>query len=63
MIFDRVRTLGMNGQVTVSHAFTLATSAPDQIMALIGEAAELDIAFTTIAPSGHLRRILTAKWA
>jgi len=52
MIFERVRALGMQGQVTISHAFALATNSDDVVAALIDSIAELRIALTTIAPSG-----------
>lgn len=53
LIFERVRALAMSGRVTISHAFALATSAPARVEELVAELAELDIALTTIAPSGQ----------
>jgi cytosine/creatinine deaminase len=53
LIFERVRTLGMQGRVAISHAFALATASPERTDPLIEDLAELDIAVTTIAPSGQ----------
>ncbi|MGW5127591.1 amidohydrolase [Streptomyces sp. NPDC004069] len=58
LICDRVRSLGMQGRVTISHAFALATAPPPRIQAVIEQLAHLDIALTTIAPSGQ--RVLPA---
>jgi cytosine/adenosine deaminase-related metal-dependent hydrolase len=58
LIFERVRALGMQGRVTISHAFALATASPQRAYPLIEGLAELDIAVTTIAPSGQ--RVLPA---
>ena len=43
----------MQGRVTISHAFALATAPPSRTDPLVDELAELDIALTTIAPSGQ----------
>jgi cytosine/creatinine deaminase len=50
---DRVETLGLQGRATLSHAFCLADGTP-AVHAAIDRLAALDIAVTTIAPSGHL---------
>ncbi|MEJ1154900.1 amidohydrolase family protein [Microbacterium marmarense] len=51
LITERVRTLGMHGLVTVSHAFSLASGLPG-VAAALDEIADLDIALTTVAPKG-----------
>ncbi|MEW1861270.1 amidohydrolase [Streptomyces sp. NPDC088194] len=53
LVFDRVRALSMRGKVTISHAFALATSQAPRVEELVTQLAELDIALTTIAPSGR----------
>jgi cytosine/adenosine deaminase-related metal-dependent hydrolase len=53
LIMERVRSLGMQGKVNISHAFALATNAPERVARLVAELAELDISLTTIAPSGQ----------
>lgn len=53
LILERVRATGMNGRVTVSHAFALATNPAPRVAALVEQIAELDVALTTIAPSGQ----------
>ena len=50
LIIERVRALGMQGHVTISHAFTLATSTDAVVRDLIAALAEADVAITTIAP-------------
>ena len=49
LITERTRALGMQGRVTISHAFALAAGSPGVARA-IGEIAELDIALTNVAP-------------
>lgn len=53
LIAERTRALGMEGNVTVSHCFALASQESirerDELIALLADA---DIAVTTIAPSG-----------
>ena len=44
LVFDRVRALGMQGRVTISHAFALPTSTDDRRTELVEQLAELDIA-------------------
>lgn len=53
LIMERTRALGMQGRVTVSHAFSLASSLPGVGPAL-DAVADLDIALTTVAPKGSL---------
>lgn len=52
LILERVRVLGMQGQVTVSHAFVLTTAPPARQVELAERLAELDVAVSTVAPSG-----------
>jgi len=63
LVFERVRALAMRGRVTISHAFALPTSAPDRLLDLVEQVAELDIALTTVAPAGgrHLPLDLLAE--
>ena len=64
LIAERVRVLGMQGRVTVAHAFALGTLPDARRDALLATLAELDVALTTIAPAGAgtlpLDRILQA---
>ena len=53
LICDRVNALDMRGRVTISHAFTLATSEPSATEEMTERLAALDIAVTTVAPSGR----------
>ncbi|GAA1636987.1 amidohydrolase family protein [Microbacterium flavum] len=53
LVLERTRALGMNGRVSVSHAFSLADRSPGVDRAL-DQIAELDVALTTIAPKGSL---------
>jgi cytosine/adenosine deaminase-related metal-dependent hydrolase len=52
LILERVRALGMQGKVTISHGFVLATVDVARQIDLAGRLAELDVAVTTVAPSG-----------
>ncbi|MFJ1896564.1 MULTISPECIES: amidohydrolase family protein [unclassified Streptomyces] len=51
LILERVRALGMAGQVTLSHAYELGTVDEATTRRLTEEFAELDIAMATIAPA------------
>jgi len=53
LIFERTRALGMQGKVTVSHAFCLGTQDRDLVDPLIAELAALDIAIMTTAPASR----------
>lgn len=53
LILERIRALGMQGLVTVSHAFALAEAGEARVRPLLEEFAELDVALTTIAPGGR----------
>ncbi|SMG58079.1 Cytosine/adenosine deaminase [Paraburkholderia susongensis] len=52
LIFERVRALGMNGKVTISHAFCLGSERSHIVGPLLDQLAELDIAVITTGPSG-----------
>ena len=52
LILERVRALGMQGKVTISHGFVLTTADPARQVELAERMAELDVAVTTVAPSG-----------
>lgn len=52
LILDQTRARGMQGQVTIAHAFALGQLDPVRRAALIEQLVELDIAITTVAPSG-----------
>lgn len=62
MMFERIRALGMQGKVAISHAFALG--APDylRVAGLIEQIAELDIRIvTTGSPSSTVPSILRLK--
>lgn len=58
LITERVRALGMQGMVTISHAFCLVDNVLPGLRreaeAAVDTLAELDIAVTTVAPGGGL---------
>ncbi|GAA0613723.1 amidohydrolase family protein [Paenochrobactrum glaciei] len=59
LIFERIRTNGMKGQVAISHAFTLGSVDPARAAYLIEQLAELDVAIlTTGAPSATVPAIM-----
>ncbi|MFC3127244.1 amidohydrolase family protein [Pseudoroseomonas globiformis] len=53
LIIERTRALGMQGQVTVSHAFCLGDPDPALVKPLLEAIAELDIAIATTAPASR----------
>jgi cytosine/adenosine deaminase-related metal-dependent hydrolase len=53
LICERTRALDLGGRVTVSHAFVLASVDARRRAELLHQLAALDIAVTTIAPSGN----------
>ncbi|MFF8774299.1 amidohydrolase family protein [Kitasatospora sp. NPDC015120] len=53
LVIERTRTLGMQGKVTMSHAYELGSVGESVSRRLIDEFAELDIAMATVAPSGR----------
>jgi cytosine/adenosine deaminase-related metal-dependent hydrolase len=62
-VIERTRALGMQGKVTMSHAYDLGSVSEAVSRRLIDEFAELDIAMATVAPSttGHLRLVDLAE--
>ena len=50
LLLERVRRHGLQGRVTVSHGFALGELAPARQERLLDELAELDVAWTTVAP-------------
>lgn len=64
MIFERIRALGMQGKVAVSHAFCLGDCEWTVSQALIDQCAELDVPILTTAPPSRnapsLRRLAQA---
>lgn len=53
MIIERTRALGMQGKVTISHAFCLGSPDRDLIDPLIEQLAALDIAIMTTGPASR----------
>ncbi|MFZ3565739.1 amidohydrolase [Streptomyces sp. BH097] len=53
LILERVRALGMQGKVTMSHAYELGSVNESTSRRLIEEFAELDIAMATVAPAAR----------
>ncbi|MET8468188.1 amidohydrolase [Streptomyces sp. NPDC006422] len=53
LILERVRALGMQGKVTMSHAYELGSVNESTSRRLIDEFAELDIAMATVAPAAR----------
>lgn len=51
LVLERTRALGMQGKVTMSHAYELGSVSEAVSRRLIAEFAELDIAMATVAPS------------
>lgn len=51
LIFERTRALGMEGRVSLSHAYDLANVHPDVTARLVEQMAELDVAWATVAPA------------
>ena len=53
LIAERTAALGMQGRVTISHAFALVSVDADRHAALVELLAEHDIAVTTVAPGNR----------
>ena len=53
LIFERTRALGMQGKVTVSHAFCLGAPDRELVDPLVAELAALDVAIMTTAPASR----------
>ena len=51
LVLERTRALGMQGKVTLSHAYELGSVSEAVSRRLIEQFAELDISMTTVAPS------------
>ncbi|WP_314216133.1 amidohydrolase family protein [Pseudarthrobacter equi] len=54
LILERTRALGMQGLVTVSHAFALADLPDGELDGLLAEMAGLDVSVATVAPASPL---------
>ncbi len=52
LILERTKALGMQGLVTISHAFCLAELPAVELDELIGQMAALDVSVATVAPAG-----------
>lgn len=50
LVMERTRALGMQGRVTMSHAYELGSVSESTSLRLIEEFAELDISMATVAP-------------
>lgn len=61
LIVERTRAHGMTGRVTISHGYGLGQLPHDQLVALLEQFAELDIAWATIAPATPLPTLLLAE--
>ncbi|UVI37066.1 amidohydrolase family protein [Brevibacterium spongiae] len=61
-IATRTRAAGMDGQVTVSHAFALNTNPEAQVARVLDALAEAGVSLTTVAPAkGVLPQAMIAK--
>ncbi|WP_285249296.1 amidohydrolase [Pseudarthrobacter sp. efr-133-R2A-89] len=54
LILDRTKALGMQGLVTISHAFCLGELPDAQLDELLADMAELDVSVATVAPASPL---------
>jgi cytosine deaminase len=61
LIVERTRGLGMTGRVTISHGYGLGQLPQAQLVTLLEQFAELDIAWATIAPATPLPTLLIAE--
>jgi cytosine deaminase len=61
LIVERTRALGMTGRVTISHGYGLGQLPHEQLVPLLEQFAELDIAWATIAPATPLPTLLLAE--
>ncbi|MGX1670739.1 amidohydrolase [Streptomyces sp. NPDC055400] len=53
LILERTRALGMQGKVTMSHAYELGSVSESVSRRIVDDFAELDIAMATVAPSAR----------
>ncbi|ANF56138.1 amidohydrolase family protein [Halotalea alkalilenta] len=64
LIFERIRAHGMQGQVSISHAFCLGAPDWQRTQALIDECAELGVTILTTAPASRevpaIQRLIAA---
>ncbi|ASD24069.1 N-isopropylammelide isopropylaminohydrolase [Cryobacterium sp. LW097] len=61
LIVERTRAHGMTGRVTISHGYGLGQLPQAQLVPLLEQFAELDIAWATIAPATPLPTLLLAE--
>lgn len=61
LIVERTRAHGMTGRVTISHGYGLGQLPHAQLVPLLEQFAELDIAWATIAPATPLPTLLIAE--
>ncbi|RAX16008.1 N-isopropylammelide isopropylaminohydrolase [Pseudarthrobacter sp. AG30] len=54
LILERTKALGMQGLVTISHAFCLGELPDAQLDELLADMAELDVSVATVAPASPL---------
>jgi cytosine/adenosine deaminase-related metal-dependent hydrolase len=59
LVIERTRALGMQGRVTISHAYDLGSVSESVSRRIIDDFAELDIAMATVAPPAHGQLSLT----
>ena len=57
LVFERVRSLGMQGMCTISHAMALESNDERTVDSLIEQLVELDVSIATVAPRGGGRQI------
>ena len=55
LVLERIRAHGLTSRVTLAHAFAFGSGLP-QVMPLLDQLAEWDVALTTIAPGPRLHR-------
>lgn len=63
LIMERTRALGMQGRVTLSHAYDLGNVSEAATAKLIEEMAELDVSWATVAPSTAGKQFTLAAMA
>ncbi|WP_241979958.1 amidohydrolase family protein [Cryobacterium sp. TMT4-31] len=61
LIVERTRAHGMTGRVTISHGYGLGQLPQAQLVPLLEQFTELDIAWATIAPATPLPTLLLAE--
>ncbi|WP_328885002.1 amidohydrolase family protein [Streptomyces sp. NBC_00316] len=60
LVVERTRALGMQGKVTMSHAYELGSVSDSESRRIIDDFAELDIAMATVAPPSRGQLSLVA---